>query len=82
MSEPAIIAFEPCWLCGHHFSFNVARVPSYDPSFDDSSQPAGRRPICEDCITMANERRRKMGLREWEVFPDSYGPGSPADLEE
>lgn len=53
----------PCFVCGRLFASNPDRVPSYE-----------NQPICENCITLANERRRANGLPEWPIFPDSYEP--------
>jgi hypothetical protein len=72
MTGAGFIAFGPCFVCERSFSFNPDRVPSYDPSLDDPSKPAGKRPICSDCIVQVNEIRVKSGLDPWPVFEDSY----------
>ena len=62
----------PCFVCGRTFAFNPHRVPSYDPSLDDPTKPAGRQPICEPCIEHANRNRVARGLEPWVVHPDAY----------
>ena len=62
----------PCFVCKRIFAFNPHHVPSYDPSLDDPSKPAGRQPICEHCITEANKARREHGLPEWQIHPEAY----------
>ena len=57
------IASGPCFVCGRIFTFNVELVPSYE-----------NRPICEQCITHANEIREKAGAKLWPVDPRAYEP--------
>lgn len=59
--QGGMFAFGPCCVCRKHFVFNAARVPT-----------SNGRPICLDCITEINARRRRLGMPEWEVYPDSY----------
>ncbi len=57
------IAFAPCFVCKRPFGFNPRSVPSYDDQ-----------PICENCITVVNARRRELGNPEWPVPADAYEP--------
>lgn len=57
------VAFGPCYVCRRVFGFNPVRVPSFDGQ-----------PICEECIVVINNERRKRGKQVWVVYPDSYSP--------
>lgn len=75
-----VLVHGPCFVCRRLFSYNPHHVPSYDPSLDDSSRPAGRQPICATCITFANENRKARGLELWDVHPDAYEPLPEGEL--
>lgn len=53
----------PCFSCGRVFSSNPNLVPSYE-----------NKPICEDCIMLVNDVRRRNGLPEWPIPPGAYDP--------
>jgi len=52
-----------CFGCGRLFASNPAHVPSYE-----------NQPICRNCITLVNTKRREQGLPEWPIHPDAYEP--------
>jgi hypothetical protein len=74
MSAGFAIAMGECIVCKRLFSFNPVRVPS------TVAMTGKREPICEGCITLVNAGRRKNGLPEWPIFPDSYEPVEESEL--
>ena len=55
----------PCIGCGHIFGFNPMRVPSVRVN-------GVREPICLACVTLANEKRKELGLEPFVIKPDAY----------
>lgn len=92
MTEPEfMLAFGECWSCKRGFYFNPARVPSIpiDPQTkkppDIDPEPGGyerarREPICADCMTIRNARRRERGLPEIPILPGAYEPGDLSEI--
>ena len=68
------IAMGTCIVCKAVFSFNPVRVPS------TIAITGVREPICAGCIQLVNAGRRKNGLPEWPIYPDSYDAVSESEL--
>lgn len=56
----------PCGRCRKICSYNPVRVPSFRFNGID------KEPICESCIIIINEERKKRGLELWPVYDDAY----------
>jgi hypothetical protein len=56
-----------CWSCGRLFMFSAERVPSIVIDGE-------RQPVCESCITLANEERKAKGMPVIAVLPGAYEP--------
>lgn len=56
-----------CYGCKRPFSFNPDLVPSIPIE-------GVKEPICQDCVNIANPRRRENGLAEIMVLPGAYEP--------
>jgi hypothetical protein len=67
------ICFGPCIGCNKVFGFNPHRVPSL-------TYEGTRRPICRDCVTRVNPKRKANGLPPIEPFPDAYEAIDEAEL--
>ena len=65
---PVVMAMEACVACGRSFLFN----PHHVPSIRDAA--GVRRPLCRDCVAIANARRAAAGLELFRVHPDAYEP--------
>jgi len=63
-----------CFVCGHRFSFNPMRVPS----FKDSQ--AVRQPVCLACITAVNVLRTNNGLDAFVIPAEAYEPCDETEL--
>jgi hypothetical protein len=64
-----------CFGCGRTFTFNPHRVPSIPIDADGKVATGGdRKPICRDCATIANHRRKAAGLALWDVSDEAYEP--------
>jgi len=50
-----------CGTCGKLFTYN----PKWVPSLNDSA-------FCLDCMTVANTKREKMGLKPHPIHPQAY----------
>jgi hypothetical protein len=57
----------PCYGCKVPFTYNVDRVPSLIVN-------GVREPICADCVTRANELRKKNGHPLIVPLPGAYEP--------
>ena len=57
-----------CLACGKLFTFNPHLVPSV------SVNGAPREPVCQDCIEIANIKRRAKGIAELAILPGAYAP--------
>jgi hypothetical protein len=70
------IAMGICWSCGRAFGFNPDWVPSIpiDPMSNEPAIGGERRPLCELCVTAANERRVQNGGQPWSIHPEAYAP--------
>ena len=65
----------PCFICGRVFSFNPHKVPSIKDS------QGVKQPMCRECVTWANEERKKAGVEPWpEPHPDAYEPINEEEL--
>ena len=53
----------PCLGCGRVFSSNPRKVPSKD-----------NEPICRECMTLINEKRKTAGLKPFPIPDDAYEP--------
>jgi hypothetical protein len=62
-----IYVFGPCWSCGQGFQFNPNKVPSLE--IDGT-----RRPICADCMALANTAREQQGKPPHQILPGAYEP--------
>lgn len=66
-----------CCACGRLFSFNPERVPSIRGKYVDGKfvgdATGEREPVCEPCITRANEIRAERGLPEFVIPENAYG---------
>ena len=63
-----VFAMGPCICCGEVFRFNPHSVPS-------TSEITGQRePVCRTCMTIANAKRKAMGLEPHPILPDAYEP--------
>ena len=56
-----------CIACGRVFGFNPHRVPSVRVKGE-------REPVCQECIEVANAKRKAAGLPELKVLPGAYEP--------
>jgi len=73
-------AMGPCWSCGKRFAFAPERVPSIPidpvsnrpPDLGGDPARAILRPICEDCVRLANANRRMAGRPLIEILPGAY----------
>jgi hypothetical protein len=75
------IVFGPCYGCGQVFGYNPHRVPSIRIGPDgDFSATGDRKPICQQCVDVANPKRIANGLEPIEVYPDSYEPIPEGEL--
>ena len=54
-----------CFACGNLFTFNATWVPSI--TIDGEKLP-----VCESCMTLANAKRKTMGLDPHYIHPDAY----------
>jgi hypothetical protein len=63
----------PCWICRSMTQFN----PSYCPSVRVHGT---KQPICADCMTEINARRRAEGLAPHPVHPDAYEPADESEV--
>ena len=63
-----MLVFAPCFGCKHLFYSNPHRVPAYQGQ-----------PICRDCITLFNAKRRATGLSELTVHADAYDAVNEAE---
>jgi hypothetical protein len=68
-----LMALVQCWACGQMFTCNPLKVPSIRVGGE-------REPICENCVTRANEMRAKNGMPLIEPAPDAYTYASEDDL--
>jgi hypothetical protein len=64
----------PCLSCGRVFTFNPDRVPSLD-----LKDGRGKQPICLDCMTRGNAKRKELGLPEHPILPGAYDPAPEFD---
>jgi len=55
-----------CYACGKTFTFNPLRVPSF------RDQHGVRQPVCRECMTVVNGKRKARGLQPFEIAPDAY----------
>ena len=62
-----MVVIGTCWGCGKMFSFNPNRVPSIRVEGE-------RQPVCLDCITATNEKRKEMGVDLFPIPTDAYEP--------
>ncbi len=73
-----VTAMGECVNCGQLFSFNPYLVPSVRVSRKDGRwvpDPNGsREPMCGDCVTIANRKRREAGVPQIKVLPGAYEP--------
>lgn len=60
------LAMGNCITCGNVFCFNPVRVPS------TSAITGKREPICLNCMTIANRKRAKMGMKPHPIHDDAY----------
>jgi hypothetical protein len=71
----------PCWSCGVVFTYNPLHVPSVLVNSQGFIDPAGRRePICQNCMTLANEKRKAAGMPPHAIHPEAYEPVDEAEL--
>lgn len=54
-------AMAKCFGCNRTFSFNPVRVPSFEGE-----------PVCEDCMTLVNEKRKAAGLAPHPILEGAY----------
>lgn len=66
-SQPHVLALADCANCRQPFTFNPNQVPSVRVD-------GVRVPICRECITAANDTRRKSGLPVFTISEDAYEP--------
>jgi len=67
------IVFGPCCACGHSFG--------YHPNFVPSIFVHGKKePVCEDCMRVANEKRKANGVPIVEIHPQAYEPCREEEL--
>jgi hypothetical protein len=59
----------PCVVCRQVFTFSPSKVPSVVVNGE-------REPVCESCVTLANEIRLERGLTPFEVRLGAYEPDS------
>jgi hypothetical protein len=69
-----LVGMANCWGCGRTFTFNPERVPSIPVRNGQPAEGGTREPICEDCMTRANERRMRLGLDPHPILPGAYDP--------
>ena len=55
-----------CFRCGHRFSFNPMRVPSF------KDYAGVRQPVCATCIAQVNIQRMDNGLDAFIIPADAY----------
>jgi hypothetical protein len=60
-----VTAMGSCWSCGSIFCFNPHRVPSFPVN-------GVRMPICLNCMTIANAKRKEAGVEPHPIHPDAY----------
>jgi len=63
----------PCFSCHRVFSYNPVRVPSIRVQ-------GNREPVCLQCMTLANRRRKEMGMEPHFIYPDAYEPVDEDEL--
>ena len=56
----------PCGSCHKIIVYNPVKVPSFRFNGID------KEPICESCIAVVNDERKKKGLKLWPVYDDAY----------
>lgn len=76
---PFYFVVGPCWSCKRLTSFDPQRVPSMPLNAHGeparSHQEAVRKePLCPDCVRIANERRKLLGLELWPDDPSIWEP--------
>ncbi len=55
-----------CYSCGKTFSFNPVIVPSF------RDKNGVRQPLCRECMTAINEKRKTINLEPFEIHPAAY----------
>lgn len=66
-------AMGTCLACKRVFTFNPLRVPSITVA-------GSREPVCLSCMTLANAKRKEMGLEPHAIHPDAYEPCEESEL--
>jgi hypothetical protein len=70
-----VTAHGHCITCGKLFSFNPMRVPS-------TTEITGKRePLCEDCFTQINIKRKALGLEPFVAAPDAWEACEESELD-
>lgn len=69
------LAIGACFACGKTFSFNPVKVPSF------RDKNGEKQPVCRDCMTLVNEKRKEKGLPPFEIPADAYEFCNEAELE-
>jgi hypothetical protein len=67
------LLFAQCASCKRVFGCNPLRVPSIRVN-------GVREPVCKECVTSANPKRKAMGLEEFTIHPDAYEPVDEQEL--
>ena len=74
MSNGYAFALGPCFACGKTFSFNPLRVPSFRDNH------GVRCPVCSECMTIVNVKRKEKGLDPFDIPSDAYEPVAEGEL--
>jgi hypothetical protein len=60
------LCFGTCFGCNRTFGFNPVRVPSIRDAH------GVKQPICQECITIVNKKRKELKCDPFPVHPDAY----------
>lgn len=69
-----LIAMGNCICCGNVFSFNPDRVPS------TTALTGQREPVCRNCMTRINMKRKSLGLEPFPIHADAYAICDESEL--
>lgn len=64
--ETYVVVVIPCYCCRNPTVCNPNKVPSF------RDENGIRQPICENCMTRINMKRREQHLAPFPIDPDAY----------